>query len=83
MRLWADRQINRQMVAADQATRRIHQERVGAAGLIEIDRREEMPRCLAPGASKHGAVTLTDIFQRKGPDPADRRGSNGAASRRG
>ena len=80
---WSDREIDREMVAPDQAAGGIHQQRVRTAGIIEINRREKMPGRLALCAVKDGAVALTHIFQHKPPNASDRRRSNSASSRRG
>ena len=57
------RKINGETVSTDETTGGIVQQRVGAAGLIEIDGRKEVPGRLAAGSSEQSAVALSNVFK--------------------
>ena len=58
-------QVNGQTIAADQPARRVHEQRVGCSGFIQIDRWKQMPRSRAVGARQDRFAVAPDIVKPK------------------
>ena len=71
MRACIQAQVDGQMIAPHQPARRIEQECIGHPGLIEIDRRKEMPGAGAMRAGDDRLVVTPSVVKPKLADTPD------------